>query len=219
MCSIHEASLRLRTISFALSRGSAGALAIADSGSSYSSSVVLSTPDHSHVQLATYVQPNLILATTLHPEIAYCESTQHSLAIKYSQYCPPVSRPMNRSLPTKDCIACGRIITWRKKWERSWASLKYCGDKCRRIGVPQVGSTDLQLETTILTLLSQGAKHVTICPSQAARQVGGDAWRDLMEPARAAARRLVSQGKIIITQGGHEVDPSTAKGPIRLRRA
>lgn len=113
---------------------------------------------------------------------------------------------------------CGRIITWRKKWERSWESVKYCGEKCRRLGVPQEGSTDLQLETTILTLLSQVAKHATICPSQAARQVGGESWRELMEPARAAARRLVSQGKIIITQGGHEVDPSTAKGPIRLKR-
>jgi hypothetical protein len=39
-----------------------------------------------------------------------------------------------------------------------------------------------------------------------------------MEPARAAARRLVAAGKVQITQGGHVVDPSTAKGPIRVRR-
>ncbi len=39
-----------------------------------------------------------------------------------------------------------------------------------------------------------------------------------MEPARQAARRLVAAGEIEITQGGHVVDPSTAKGPIRLRR-
>ena len=40
-----------------------------------------------------------------------------------------------------------------------------------------------------------------------------------MEPARAAARRLVAIGKIVITQHNQIVDPSTAKGPIRLRSA
>jgi hypothetical protein len=38
-----------------------------------------------------------------------------------------------------------------------------------------------------------------------------------MEDARRAARRLVAAGLIEITQGGHVVDPSTAKGPVRLR--
>jgi uncharacterized protein DUF3253 len=42
-------------------------------------------------------------------------------------------------------------------------------------------------------------------------------WEGLMEPARAAARRLVAAGKIVVTQHGHVVDPSTAKGAIRLR--
>jgi hypothetical protein len=39
-----------------------------------------------------------------------------------------------------------------------------------------------------------------------------------MEPARRAARRLVAVGRIEITQHGQVVDPSTAKGPVRLRR-
>ncbi len=39
-----------------------------------------------------------------------------------------------------------------------------------------------------------------------------------MEPARSAARRLVAEGSVVITQKGHIVDPSTAKGPIRIRR-
>ena len=43
-------------------------------------------------------------------------------------------------------------------------------------------------------------------------------WRDLMEPARQAARRLVARDMVEITQGGRVVDPSTAKGPIRIRR-
>ena len=45
-----------------------------------------------------------------------------------------------------------------------------------------------------------------------------EGWQDLMEPARQAARRLVAAGDVEITQGGHVVDPSTAKGPIRIRR-
>ena len=67
------------------------------------------------------------------------------------------------------------------------------------------------------------AAGATICPSEAARAVAGDAdedaWRALMEPARRAARRLVAAGEVEITQGGKVVDPSTAKGPIRIRRA
>jgi hypothetical protein len=39
-----------------------------------------------------------------------------------------------------------------------------------------------------------------------------------MEPARAAARRLVARGQVESTQAGRVVDGSTAKGPIRIRR-
>jgi hypothetical protein len=45
-----------------------------------------------------------------------------------------------------------------------------------------------------------------------------DTWRDLMEPARQAAARLVDRGEVEITQGGRVVDLATAKGPVRIRR-
>ncbi|MCU1569062.1 MAG: hypothetical protein JWQ56_3999 [Pseudarthrobacter sp.] len=80
------------------------------------------------------------------------------------------------------------------------------------------GSLGRQLEATILALLAARAATSSICPSDAARAVGDDTWRDLMEPARAAARRLVDAGEVEITQGGSVVDPATAKGPIRIRR-
>ena len=116
----------------------------------------------------------------------------------------------------KPCAACGRRITWRKKWARSWDMISYCSNACRK---RRVHNVDVRLEEAILTLLSERAAAASICPSEAARRVGGeDAWRPLMEPARAAARRLVVRGAIEITQGGRPVDPSTAKGPIRLRR-
>lgn len=34
-----------------------------------------------------------------------------------------------------------------------------------------------------------------------------------------AARRLVARGEVQVVQGGRPVDPSTAKGPIRIHRA
>ena len=73
------------------------------------------------------------------------------------------------------------------------------------------------LESAILDLLAQRAAGATICPSDAARAVGDDDWRDLMEPARAAARRLVAAGVVTITQGGEPVDPNDFRGPIRIR--
>ena len=117
--------------------------------------------------------------------------------------------------PTKQCAGCGRTITWRKKWERDWDQVRWCSERCRRAGV---SPTDTALERAVLDLLTARAVDATICPSEAARAVGGEQWRPLMEPARSAARRLVADGAVEITQGGHVVDPSTAKGPIRIRR-
>ncbi|MFJ9080408.1 DUF3253 domain-containing protein [Streptomyces sp. NPDC102278] len=82
--------------------------------------------------------------------------------------------------------------------------------------------TDRRLERAILELLERRAPTATICPSDAARAVyagDDDGWRALMEPARSAARRLVEAGEVEITQAGRPVDPATARGPIRIRRA
>ncbi len=118
------------------------------------------------------------------------------------------------ALPTKDCVVCGRTITWRKKWERDWEQVRYCSDACRRSGLTD---TDRALEASLVALLDRVVSGGTVCPSQAARAVSPDDWRPLMPAARSAARRLVKAGTAEITQGGHVVDPSTAKGPIRVR--
>ena len=117
--------------------------------------------------------------------------------------------------PTKTCAACGRTITWRKKWARDWESVRWCSERCRRTGV---SATDTALEGSIRSLLAARGAGKTICPSEAARAVGGADWEPLVEPARAAARRLVAAGEVEITQRGQVVDPSTARGPIRIRR-
>jgi hypothetical protein len=106
-------------------------------------------------------------------------------------------------------------MAWRAAWARNWDSVRYCSDGCRRRKVQPV---DTALEAAITALLAARARGATICPSEAARCVDPEGWRDLMEPARAAARRLVAAGEVEITQGGRVVDPSTAKGPIRIRR-
>ncbi len=117
---------------------------------------------------------------------------------------------------SKSCATCGRTIEWRKKWERDWESVRYCSEGCRK-HKPRDG--ERALETAILGLLEQRGAGKTICPSEAARLVAPHDWEPLMEAARSAARRLVRAGKIVMTQGGVVVDPSRAKGPVRLRKS
>ena len=115
----------------------------------------------------------------------------------------------------KVCERCGRTMQWRAKWARNWNEVKYCSDACRK---QRLTAVDTALEDAIVQLLNARARDASICPSEAARAVGGESWQSLMEPARKAARRLVAQEKVQITQAGKVVDPSRAKGPIRIRR-
>jgi hypothetical protein len=119
--------------------------------------------------------------------------------------------------PDKTCASCGRRIEWRKKWERNWDDVRYCSDACR---ARKVSAKDLELEERIRSLLASRAATATICPSDVARATTSDEteWRALMGPVRRAARRMVAAGEVEITQGGSVIDPSTAKGPIRIRR-
>lgn len=81
----------------------------------------------------------------------------------------------------------------------------------------QFGSREIdRLTEAIRDLLA--ARAGSICPSEAARVVGGEDWRDLMEPARAAARILARAGEVEITQRGVVLDPDSAfRGPVRIR--
>lgn len=81
-----------------------------------------------------------------------------------------------------------------------------------------MGDVEGRLEQTILDLLQSRRAGATICPSDAARAVGGEEWRPLMDAARAAAQRLVVAGEVVVTQGGEVVDLTTARGPVRIRR-
>lgn len=102
---------------------------------------------------------------------------------------------------------------WRKSWARNWSEVRYCSDSCRR---HKVTDFDRSLEQTIVRLLSE--RSGSLCPSDVARAVDLNNWRSQLEAVRRAARRLVVAGDVVITQGGRVVDPSTAKGPIRIER-
>jgi hypothetical protein len=73
-------------------------------------------------------------------------------------------------------------------------------------------------ERAILDLLASRDPGKTICPSEAARLLGGDdGFRPLMPIVRAAASALAAEGRVEATRGGRPVDPESPGGPIRLR--
>jgi hypothetical protein len=81
-----------------------------------------------------------------------------------------------------------------------------------------VDDVDAHLERAIGALLDQRRPEASICPSEAARAVGAEGWRELMPAARAAAGRLAAAGEAEVTQGGEVVDVATVRGPVRIRR-
>jgi Protein of unknown function (DUF3253) len=81
-----------------------------------------------------------------------------------------------------------------------------------------VDDVDARLERAIDALLDARRAGATICPSEAARAVDPDGWRELMPAARAAAGRLAAAGQVEVTQRGAVVDVATARGPVRVRR-
>ena len=75
-----------------------------------------------------------------------------------------------------------------------------------------------RLRDAILDLARQRGPDKSICPSDAARAVGGADWPDLMDDARATARELARAGEVEITQKGEVLDPDAQwRGPIRIR--
>lgn len=71
----------------------------------------------------------------------------------------------------------------------------------------------------IRALLDQREQGKTICPSDAARSLGGEDFRDYMTLVREASWALVSRGELEVLQHGKRVDLDAAHGPVRLRFA
>ncbi|WP_280952607.1 DUF3253 domain-containing protein [Roseovarius aestuariivivens] len=71
--------------------------------------------------------------------------------------------------------------------------------------------TQEAIEEKLMELARSRGPGKTFCPSEAARALARD-WRPLMPYVREIAARLPMRA----TQRGKEVDPLSAKGPIRL---
>lgn len=71
----------------------------------------------------------------------------------------------------------------------------------------------------VLELLAERADGLTICPSEAARRIAPDAWREAMPTVHEAARALVAEGRVVITQGREVIVPTDVVGAYRIRLA
>lgn len=131
-----------------------------------------------------------------------------------------VRRPLGRridgmAIPDKTCATCGRRFSGRRRWADDWDEVRYCSVGCRR---HKPSRLDDRLERAILDL-AEARSPGSICPSDAARLVDAEGWRDLLERTRRAGRRLAADGHIVVTQRGRVVDPSDARGLIRYTLA
>ncbi|WP_246398669.1 DUF3253 domain-containing protein [Mycobacterium vicinigordonae] len=79
------------------------------------------------------------------------------------------------------------------------------------------GPVEQRLRSAILALATRRGPQRTICPSDAARAVGGKSWRALTGDARELARELAKSGAVQITQRGEVLDADGPwRGPIRI---
>lgn len=76
------------------------------------------------------------------------------------------------------------------------------------------------IQQTHLQLAESRGLDKTYCPSEVARELFPDDWRDKMDLVRAVADELVKNGKLVVLQKGAIKTslPSELKGPIRLRQ-
>ena len=70
-----------------------------------------------------------------------------------------------------------------------------------------------RIRAAILDLALRRGRGKSLCPSEVAKTLAAD-WRALMPEVREVAAGMP---EIVATQAGVEVDPVTARGPIRLR--
>lgn len=83
---------------------------------------------------------------------------------------------------------------------------------------PSDDDVRVRLAAAIRALLHGRSEGSTICPSDAARAVGGERWRDRMPLAHEVVRELAGRGEVEVTQAAELVaDAARVTGPIRVR--
>ena len=79
-------------------------------------------------------------------------------------------------------------------------------------------ATDFEIEAAMLHLIAQRGKYSSACPSEVARALSTDGWRELLPRVRQVAVQLQRQNQLDIAQGGVSVSNlNTLRGPIRIR--
>ena len=75
------------------------------------------------------------------------------------------------------------------------------------------------LQGAILRMLEQRSAGASVCPSEIARSMRPESWRELMPVVRDAACALARAGSIEITQRDRVLAPDERlRGAIRLRK-
>jgi len=70
--------------------------------------------------------------------------------------------------------------------------------------------------TIIATAIRRGVQKST-CPSEIARMLYPDDWRNHMKDVLEVAIGLHNEGRVVITQKGIAVDVKHIKGPVRIK--
>ena len=76
---------------------------------------------------------------------------------------------------------------------------------------------DTDILTTILLVANQRGPEKTTCPSEIARMLFPDDWRNHMKEVVDVAIDLNNKGKVVITQKGIPIDVNHINGPIRIK--
>lgn len=75
------------------------------------------------------------------------------------------------------------------------------------------------IKKTVLELATKRGSSKSICPSEAARAVGGKQWRSVMKKVHEVAQKLQDNGEIVLTQRGKAVESKSFTGPYRIKIA
>lgn len=85
-----------------------------------------------------------------------------------------------------------------------------------RIGVHGLVATVEEAKRAVLTLLARRARQATVCPSEAARALDPEDWRDAMPIVHAAVDAMRAENRISLSWKGKAID--TRDGPYRIGR-
>lgn len=112
-------------------------------------------------------------------------------------YCFQAFNKLYNEIMESFCQSCGRPFSYDEIRAGVSNEVKYCSKKCRR---EKRDKKEKFIENEILKLLKQRSAEKSICPSEVAKIIDPENFRQVMEDIRCAGRRLMLSGEILITQ-------------------